>query len=1616
MNRYMKKMRSLVKGFLSAGLLSCGLVHAEVPAQDPLFLISPVKPIMMFNMSKDHQLFFKLYDDYSDIDGDGDIDTTYNNNFEYYGYFDSGKCYTYDSANKRFSPNGVTPTNHYCQLATDTTNYWSGNFLNWATMTRIDAIRKILYGGTRSTDEANLTVLERAFLPNDAHSFAKWYGEPDLRRLTPFDADATNTDLEKRGLTLCNTTEPEDRDTYSQHATGANDLPLIRLAKGNYSLWASNERWQCRWGIENNDNDPDLTKIYAYSESPDADTLDVTTTVSLAGNVTVTKNNATVNYVAASGQDFSGLAANGKITIGGTEYTIKTVTPTQLTLKSKYSGSTGTKSYTASYSTTTATNTELVARVIVCDENTLSEIQQCQSYLPTSGVNAGKNILKPIGLLQEYASKVNFGLMTGSYGKNKSGGVLRKLVGPIDVKDSLNDVNGDEIGDDGIFKVPSGSQNSIIKTLDLLRIFGYNFDDGTYNSTESDGDDCEWGKSAFNDGQCSNWGNPQAEIFLESLRYLAGKDASTDFAVVDSAFITDLNYVADWGDGPITAGTSGNKCAALNVLQFNASTTSYDNNSLGVTADINISFSDAGIRAATSHIGEKEGIKSVADILGNFNKYFVGDNSVVADRDQLCTAKLINSGTGGLGNVEGTCSEAPRLEGGYNIAGLAYLARKNGIGSDREKVKTHGVVLAPAIPSISIPVPGSTTKTITILPACRNLSPEFGDGANCALVDFKVVSQQTLGDGTEVGSLYVNWEDSEQGGDYDQDMWGIINYSVSSTKVEVTTDVLAESTPYKMGFGYVISGTEEDGFHVHSGIEGFTRDESGTVDCASGCEEGDGATTREYIVGVTSAEPLKNPLWYAAKWGGYTKNGLADDEINALDPEVQTFDSVKTTTVVNNQTYFYATNPITLKAALKKLFESIAGSVGSASTVAANSTSAEGETHIYQARFDSEDWSGQVLDFGLEEDLVTKKVVVGTTPAWDTHDTMDRSSGFLTSRNVYTYDGTTPVVVKLTDTNIDLTDATVLDNSVPTLTKSLKLGSETDYSYAVRRIKWLRGDDTDEKVDEESLLFRKRTHLLGDIINSDPGYAGAGSQRHNNLPSATAFGAASYTTYLATKKARRKIVFVGANDGMLHAFDAADGKEIFAYIPRGVYKKLASLTNANYSHQYTVDGPVYVSDYYRKDGTWGTVVAGTLGAGGRGAYALDVTAVLANTTDTSTAPTVIFDISDDDTTTAQPNTTLKNDIGYSGSKVLVLPVNASTIDGGGRWMAFFSNGTDSVNNQAKLIGIDVNDPTKFVSIDTGVAANGLSPAAFLLGGQNVIGAVYAGDILGKMWKFDLSNQDYTAWDVAYMSGTTPLPLINVVDASGNAQPITAEPTLGLNSLKLVSGQPSVMVYFATGKYSVESDLTDNSIQTFYAVADTGSSISINASNRTTLLHEKWITSENSGKRVVLNDKVSALTDTSPAVDWASKNGWFMDLVVKTGDVKAGESLTVGTAGGERGLNKPLLISDRVILNTFTPSPNQCDYGGNGWLMELVGVGDKFVDHSVLNSQANTQLSRPIISDLVPFQAGDNILILGSNLGGKKEDNVGEGDSATITAIEGKAAAGTRGRMSWRQVK
>ena len=344
----------------------------------------------------------------------------------------------------------------------------------------------------------------------------------------------------------------------------------------------------------------------------------------------------------------------------------------------------------------------------------------------------------------------------------------------------------------------------------------------------------------------------------------------------------------------------------------------------------------------------------------------------------------------------------------------------------------------------------------------------------------------------------------------------------------------------------------------------------------------------------------------------------------------------------------------------------------------------------------------------------------------------------------------------------------------------------------------------------------------------------------------------------------RKMIYIGANDGFLHGFDAripaqvtpapldpknttyvADaeaGKEIFAYLPNGVFSGLKSLSSPDYVHRYFVDGSPKVSDVYFNN-NWHTVLVGTTGAGGKSIFALDV-----SDPSTFSASKVLWELNDDVANipanlTGTASTTFTNNfinnIGYTMQQPYIGKMR------NGKWAAIVSNGYLSANGRAVLFIIDIETGSIIKTLDTGTGSptnsNGLSaPLAIDYDAtgaiDGVVDAIYAGDLLGNMWKFDVSDISENNWKVAYGSSTsscsvetttTPSdckPLFIACSDKNNCnttrQPITNPPQVG----KVGSGQSpstSVMVYFGTGKYFETSDneVTTTQTQSFYGVWD-----------------------------------------------------------------------------------------------------------------------------------------------------------------------------------------------------
>ncbi len=425
---------------------------------------------------------------------------------------------------------------------------------------------------------------------------------------------------------------------------------------------------------------------------------------------------------------------------------------------------------------------------------------------------------------------------------------------------------------------------------------------------------------------------------------------------------------------------------------------------------------------------------------------------------------------------------------------------------------------------------------------------------------------------------------------------------------------------------------------------------------------------------------------------------------------------------------------------------------------------------------------------------------------------------------------------------------------------------------------WVVGDRANEsKTPDGSTTFRKRTNLLADIIGSDVVVSGKVDFGYGSIVGTKG---SSYKNFVLAKQ---PVIYVGANGGMLHAFNK-DGREVFAYVPSSVGSRLKNLAEDPYVHETYVDGPLALWDYH--DGSaWRSILVGGMGGGGKTVFGLDVTGVQKG--NAFGASDVLFEINDPE-------------LGYSFSR----PVVAQQPNGD--WVAIFGNGYGGASSRAVLFVYNLK--TKVLTkLDTAVGTtatpNGIGSPAGLSLQTGIVNAVYAGDYQGNLWRFNVSATG--AWSIAH-SGT---PFFTAKDSGGKAQPITAAPTL----IKHPGG--GTMVVFGTGKFFETQDRSELNVQTVYGLRDIGG---VKIPGRSSLVSQSVVVGNSS------TANFRALSNN--AVDYETKSGWYLDLNSNDG----------GVATGEKVVASPIQLSDGsaeyVFLNTFIPSRSTCEGIGSGYFM------------------------------------------------------------------------------------
>jgi type IV pilus assembly protein PilY1 len=625
--------------------------------------------------------------------------------------------------------------------------------------------------------------------------------------------------------------------------------------------------------------------------------------------------------------------------------------------------------------------------------------------------------------------------------------------------------------------------------------------------------------------------------------------------------------------------------------------------------------------------------------------------------------------------------------------------------------------------------------------------------------------------------------------------------------------------------------------------------------------------------------------------------------------------------------YFPATSPGAVTNALQTIITAILAQTESTASAAVNSTGLNVNSKVYQSQFvtsDSpyQDWTGNLFEYPIDP---LTGVVNTASPDWSAQTQLDLGP----ARLIATWD---PVQNRATPFEWNggapangIAASTVLGTELMTFT------SDTNGQDVLN---YLRGSTAQEV--HNGGTFRNRSHILGDIVDSNPAYIGPSNE---NLQSA------SYIAFEASTAARPPILYIGANDGMLHAFDVNTGNERFAYIPTGVYGNLINLVNPYYNaqHEFFVNGSPQAADvFFPSDNKWHSILVGTEAQGGRSVFALDVTDPTLLTSEPSLANAVLWDFTDPD-------------MGYGFAN----PVIATTASG---WQVIVGNGYNSNNQKPFLFALDpATGPAAMTKVDLCAAVptacdltspNGLSsPIAVNSGGQVAGGAniVYAGDLQGNMWRIDVSNPNPALWAVSV--------LFQARDALGNKQPITTKPVATLNPR-----YPQVlgtMVMFGTGQFLGVPDIANTNVQSIYGVYDPPAGYGATPPTRANLMQQTL--------SAVTVGASEFRTVTGAAAVVPVNKGWYMDL---------------NLLSGERVINDPRLESGgELVLTTYQPippSPGSCTTGGSSYFMVLnFATGGAFTTPQF---DANGDGKINSSDTVVPASGGPAVAPVGMSLG------------------------------------
>lgn len=1463
-------------------------------AEAPLTLQTSLPPNVLFSLSVEfptaNTAAYQGSNDYADS-------TTY------LGLFDNRKCYTYDSTNNWFSPASMATgtDSHSCS------GQWSGNFLNWATMTGLDEFRYAMTGGNRYRDTASLTVVERTYQSGQGGTSNFTNKTYQGSTATPYPATTSITMVNQGKGTKMDVT----LGSAPPSATAQCSNPT--LTAGTFScdiaLQTPSVSGSCTtWAGAGTSADP--YKCTAFSSfsgvgTPNAITNGTKSSASTSNSETVSCNSpsgtssSTFNCVLTDSASNSGSCDtwSGSGTSGS---------PFQCTDFGTFNGAAFSASgygAAASYNVSTPA-TQAVDNVTSCSSWSSSAIVCDLASGRTltcdpdtgSGNNAGASRQcsasttwtisgTPVATRVSHTNSTTGVLHGGKYYKQ-----------PTSITYSIP-VSGT------YWYVPSytGSDTNTYYYYSTYTL-GFSATTSYYVRAEV----CQPGASASlpREDNCEQYGTnsfkPVGELQRNGEKMRFGLFSYYKANDVDNAVMrSKLKYVA-----PLKWSSSGSAVSNTNT-EWSSTTGAY--------------VANPDPTEATNSYG---GAVSKSGVINYINQFGTG-----------------SSGYKTYDNV-----------GKLYYETLKYLRGLQPTTAFYEKATTTNNDGFPVITTWDDPVQYQCQKNFIIAMGdthtwCDKRLPGgvFSSAGSCGPYNSQTADSGSLGGDTGVN--VTTWTNNLGALDG--------NASLGSTG-------FANSGSYYMS-----------GLAYWAAYNGFRTIDSTPV------------KAKTFVIDVQEYgdKGVNSQYWRAAKFGGVDK---FDTNGNPLDWST----TISGYTGAWPKTLLPAGDPQKMIDAVRSALSQIAAQSGAGTDIGVSTgdlRSGNG-VNLFSATFNSAGWYGDVSTYRLNSDLTVSSAPIWTASTFMNPTTLNPASGTApwTTRRIITFhdglqvNGTADTAINGRQ-GVDFLSTSATGTDVFSTNFSARQqaflntdpGSLTSDGLGADRVDYLRGDNSNEGANGHNWRIRT-TSSLGDFINSSPIYV--------RFPSTTDIPTgdlATFKTYVTNVKSRTPMLYVGGNDGMLHAFDASDnsddgvhaagatstsGKELLAFVPSAVYSRLNQLTWPSYAHKYYVDGTPVLADAQLSSTTcdvtsdtnkcWRTVITAGLGAGGQGVYALNVTDP--SSFASGAAKSLLFwEFTDRDDA----------DLGSTFGLPIVRKMN------NGKWAVIFGNGYNNTASDGVVSStgraylyilyldgpgfagsgrgntwvlgtdyhkIELKDPNEGTgSIPTSPTDNGLSTVvATDKNDDSLVDYLYAGDRYGNLWKIDVSDADPSNWGTAFGTATAPLPLFAA--KTGDTTPVRQQITTSPSVVPHPNG--GVLVLFGTGSFV---DQTDNqspfSTNSFYGIWDKFDGTRI--TSRSQLQKQKTLASVTSGSETyAIQSNCQAQYSASPAAATAASTlcpaslaptangdglidqqlGWVLDL----------HNDPTVSASGERYISTttPIIQNGLLTFVTITPSGDVC--GGN----------------------------------------------------------------------------------------